>query len=168
MGPLQDTDSQPLYVRFGDSSGRGNHGCAGANCEPSDFERLEELTMPLGQKVIVIGGGHNGLIAAFYLARGGFKPVVLERREVVGGGAVTEEFHPGFHASALAHTLGPLRSDVARDLAVERYDCQIFQPDPRMFSPSPDGRALLFYSDVAKTAGGIARISARDAERYPS
>src|SRR5215475_2889903 len=123
--------------------------------------------MPLGQKVVVVGGGHNGLIAAFYLAKGGFKPVVLERREVVGGGAVTEEFHPGFHASALAHTLGPLRADVARDLQVEKFDCQIFEPDPRVFSPAPDGRALLFYSDVAKTAGAIARISARDAEKYP-
>jgi phytoene dehydrogenase-like protein len=123
--------------------------------------------MPLGQKVVIVGGGHNGLIAAFYLARGGFKPVVLERREMVGGGAVTEEFHPGFFASTLAHTLGPLRADVARDLHVEKFDCQIFQSDPRVFSPSPDGKALLFYSDVGKTAGGIARISAKDGEKYP-
>jgi phytoene dehydrogenase-like protein len=125
-----------------------------------------ELTMPLGQKVVVIGGGHNGLITAFYLAKGGFKPVVLERREMVGGGAVTEEFHPGFFGSALAHTMGPLRADVARDLQVEKFDCQIFHPDPRVFSPSPDGRALLFYSDVAKTAGAIARVSAKDGENY--
>ena len=122
--------------------------------------------MPLGQKVVIVGGGHNGLITAFYLAKGGFKPVVLESREMVGGGAVTEEFHPGFFASTLAHTLGPLRADVARDLAVEKFDCQIFQPDPRVFSPAPDGRALLFYSDVTKTAGGIARLSAKDAENY--
>jgi phytoene dehydrogenase-like protein len=125
-----------------------------------------ELTMPLGQKVVVIGGGHNGLITAFYLAKGGFKPVVLERREMVGGGAVTEEFHPGFFASTLAHTMGPLRADVARDLQVEKFDCQILQPDPRVFSPSPDGKALLFYSDVAKTAGAIARVSAKDGENY--
>ena len=123
--------------------------------------------MPLGQKVVVVGGGHNGLITAFYLAKGGFKPVVLERREIVGGGAVTEEFHPGFRASTLAHTLGPLRADVARDLGVEKFDCQLLYPDPRVFSPSPDGRALLFYSDPGKTAGGMARISAKDAERYP-
>jgi phytoene dehydrogenase-like protein len=126
-----------------------------------------ELIMPLGQKVVVIGGGHNGLIAAFYLAKGGFRPVVLESREMVGGGAVTEEFHPGFHGSTLAHTLGPLRADVARDLQVEKFDCQILQPDPRVFSPAPDGRAVLFYSDVAKTAGAIARISAKDGEKYP-
>ena len=122
--------------------------------------------MPLGQKVVVVGGGHNGLIAAFYLAKGGFKPVVLERREIVGGGAVTEEFYPGFHASTLAHTLGPLGPEVARDLQVEKFDCQIFQPDPRVFSPSPDGKALLFYSDVTKTAGAIARMSAKDGEKY--
>src|SRR5258708_8039659 len=122
--------------------------------------------MPIGQRVVFIGGGHNALIAAFYLAKGGFKPVVLERREMVGGGAVTEEFHPGFFASTLAHTMGPLRADVARDLQVEKFDCQILQPDPRVFSPSPDGKALLFYSDVAKTAGAIARVSAKDGENY--
>ena len=122
--------------------------------------------MPLGQKVVVIGGGHNGLITAFYLAKGGFKPVVLERREMVGGGAVTEEFHPGFFASTLAHVMGPLRADVARDLQLEKFDCQIVQPDPRVFSPSPDGKALLFYSDVAKTAGAIARVSSKDGENY--
>jgi phytoene dehydrogenase-like protein len=58
--------------------------------------------MPIGQQVVLIGGGHNALITAFYLAKGGFKPLVLERRDVIGGGAVTEEFHPGFSASALA------------------------------------------------------------------
>src|SRR5258708_18541256 len=125
-----------------------------------------ELTMPLGQKVVVMGGGHNGLIAAFDLAKGGFKPVVRERREMVGGGAVTEEFHPGFFASTLAHTMGPLRADIAQDLQVEKFDCQILQRDPRVFSPSPDGQALLFYSDVAKTAGAIARVSAKDGENY--
>lgn len=123
--------------------------------------------MPLGQKVVFVGGGHNALVAAYYLAKGGFKPLVLERREVVGGGAVTEEFHPGFRASALAHALGPLRADVARDIGVEKFDCHIFDPDPRLFAPSPDGRAVLFYRDARKTAGGMARISASDAEKYP-
>src|ERR1700758_5777717 len=98
--------------------------------------------MPLGQKVVIVGGGHNGLITAFYLAKGGFKPVVLERREMVGGGAVTEEFHPGFRASTLAHTLGPLRADIARDMKLDKFDLQIFRPDPRVFSPSRDGKAL--------------------------
>jgi phytoene dehydrogenase-like protein len=125
-----------------------------------------QLIMPIGQRVVLIGGGHNALITAFYLAKGGFKPLVLERRELVGGGAVTEEFHPGFHASTLAHTLGPLRADVARDLQIEKFDCQILHPDPRVFAPTPDGRALLFYNDHAKTAGGIAHLSAKDAAKY--
>jgi phytoene dehydrogenase-like protein len=122
--------------------------------------------MPLGQRVVLIGGGHNGLITAFYLAKGGFKPVVLERREMVGGGAITEEFHPGFHASTLAHTLGPLRADIARDMQLERFGCEILRPDPRVFAPTPDGRALLFYDDHAKTSGGIAHLSAKDAQKY--
>jgi len=122
--------------------------------------------MPIGQRVVLIGGGHNALITAFYLAKGGFKPLVLERRDVVGGGAITQEFHPGFKASTLAHTLGPLRADVARDLQLEKFDCDILYPDPRVFTPSLDGNALLFYNDHAKTAGGIARISAKDAAKY--
>jgi phytoene dehydrogenase-like protein len=122
--------------------------------------------MPIGQRVVLIGGGHNALIAAFYLAKGGFKPLVLERREMVGGGAITEEFHPGFRASTLAHTLGPLRADVARDLQVDNFDCEILYPNPRVFAPTPDGKALLFYNDVAKTAAEIARMSAKDSAKY--
>ena len=125
-----------------------------------------QLTMPLGQRVALIGGGHNALVTAFYLAKGGFKPLVFERREMIGGGAITEEFHPGFRASTLAHTLGPLRADVALDMQLESFDCEILHPDPRVFAPTPDGNALLFYNDVAKTAGEIARISAKDSAKY--
>jgi len=123
--------------------------------------------MPLGQRVVLIGGGHNALVAAFYLAKGGFKPLVFERREIVGGGAVTEEFHPGFRASTLAHTLGPLRADVALDMQLEKFDCEILSPDPRVFAPAPDGRGLFFYDDAAKTAAGIAGFSEKDAAKYP-
>jgi phytoene dehydrogenase-like protein len=123
--------------------------------------------MPLGQRVVLIGGGHNTLIAAFYLAKGGFKPLVLERREMVGGGAITEEFHPGFKASTLAHTLGPLRSDVARDLSIEKFGCEILYPGPRVFAPTLDGKSLLFWNENAKTAAGIARLSVKDAARFP-
>ena len=125
-----------------------------------------QLTMPLGQRVVLIGGGHNSLITAFYLAKGGFKPLVLERREMVGGGAITEEFHPGFRASTLAHTLGPLRADVAKDLQLDKFDCEILSPDPRVFAPTPDGKALHFYNDVAKTAAAIGSFSAKDAAKY--
>ncbi|HYS23915.1 MAG TPA: NAD(P)/FAD-dependent oxidoreductase [Candidatus Eisenbacteria bacterium] len=125
-----------------------------------------QLTMPIGQRVVLIGGGHNALITAFYLAKGGFKPLVLERREMVGGGAITEEFHPRFRASTLAHTLGPLRADIARDLQLDNFDCEILYPDPRVFAPTPDGQALLFYAGVARTAAEIARISAKDSAKY--
>ena len=122
--------------------------------------------MALGQRVVLIGGGHNALIAAFYLAKGGFKPLVLERREMVGGGAVTEEFYPGFRASILAHTVGPLRADIRRDMQLERFSCEILFPDPRVFAPTPDGQALFFYDDSAKTAAGIAHFSKNDARKY--
>src|SRR5438132_259589 len=122
--------------------------------------------MPIGQRVVLIGGGHNSLITAFYLAKGGFRPLVLERREMVGGGAITEEFHPGFRASTLAHTLGPLRADIARDLQLDKFDCEILSPDPRVLAPTPDGKALLFYNDVAKTAAAIGNFSAKDASKY--
>src|SRR5580704_13737656 len=122
--------------------------------------------MPIGQRVALIGGGHNALITAFYLAKGGFKPLVLERREMVGGGAITEEFHPGFRATILSHTLGPLRADVARDLQLEKFEYEVVHPDPRVFAPSPDGKALFFYNDTAKTAAGIASFSEKDAAKY--
>jgi phytoene dehydrogenase-like protein len=130
------------------------------------MEEGGELTMPIGQKVVLVGGGHNALIAAFYLVKGGFKPVVLERRETVGGGAITEEFHPGFRASTLAHTLGPLRADIARDMKLDKFDLQIFRPDPRVFAPAPDGRGLLFYDDAAKTAGAISHLLTKDGAKY--
>jgi phytoene dehydrogenase-like protein len=122
--------------------------------------------MPLGQRVVLIGGGHNALIAAFYLAKGGFKPLVLERREIAGGGAITEEFHFGFRASTLAHTLGPLRGDIALDLQLENFGCEILSPDPRVFAPTPDGRALYFYNEAARTAAAIGNFSGKDASKY--
>ena len=130
------------------------------------MEKGGELTMPIGQKVVVVGGGHNALIAAFYLAKGGFKPILLERRRMVGGGAVTEEFHPGFYASTLSHSLGPLREDIARDMHLERFKLEIFRPDPRVFAPAPDERGLLFYSDAAKTGGSLSHFSAKDGAKY--
>src|SRR5438445_388886 len=177
LGVLPDAHPEPLYVRRGDPSGRRDYGRPRADCEPSDSARLakdgafpavpfEELTMPAGQRILIIGGGHNGLVAAFYLAKGGYKPLVLERREIVGGAAVTEEFHPGFRASTLAHTVGPLRLDVARDMRVEKFGCELIYPDPRVFAPAPDGRAALLYDNHRKTEASIARLSTKDAEKY--
>ena len=71
------------------------------------------------ERVVIIGGGHNGLVAAFYLAKAGFAPLVLERREIVGGSAVTEEIHAGFRCPALLHAAGPLLPQVVQDRSEE-------------------------------------------------
>ena len=79
--------------------------------------------------VVIIGGGHNGLVTAFYLAKAGFKPLILERREQTGGAAVTEEFHPGFKCSTLAHTAGSIRPEIARDMQLEKYGLKLITPE---------------------------------------
>jgi phytoene dehydrogenase-like protein len=118
--------------------------------------------------VVVIGGGPNGLAAAALVAKGGLKPIVLERREVVGGAAVTEEFHPGFRASTVAHTAGPLRPKLARVLDLQRHGLEWMLPEPRVFAPHPDGRGLSLFGDPARSAAEIARFSPKDAARYPA
>ena len=118
--------------------------------------------------VVVIGGGPNGLAAAALLAKGGLKPIVLERREIVGGASVTEEFHPGFRASTVAHTAGPLRPKLAAALDLERHGLEWTLPEPRVFAPHPDGRGLSLFGDPAQSAAEIARFSPKDAARYPA
>src|SRR3989338_11037611 len=119
--------------------------------------------MAAKRDVVIIGGGHNGLVTAFYLARAGRKPFVLERRPAVGGAAITDEIHPGFKAPTLAHTLGPLRADVARDMALERHGLQVIRPEVRVFAPHPDGRALFLYDDAERSAKSIAPFFAKEA-----
>ena len=93
--------------------------------------------------VVIIGGGHNGLVTAFYLAKAGFKPLVLERRAQTGGAAITEEFHPGFRCSTLAHTAGPIRPDIVRDMQLEQHGLKLITPEASVVSLTPDGRAEL-------------------------
>jgi phytoene dehydrogenase-like protein len=116
--------------------------------------------------VIIVGGGHNGLVAAFYLAKAGFKPLVLERRAQVGGCAVTDEFHPGFRCSTLAHNTGPLRADIVRDMQLEKHGLKLTTPEVSTVSLLPDGRALVLYSDAKKAAEEIAQWSQKDAASY--
>jgi phytoene dehydrogenase-like protein len=115
--------------------------------------------------VVIIGAGHNSLVAAFYLAKAGRKPLVLEARPVVGGSAVTEEFHPGFRCSTLLHACGPLRPAVLRDMGLEKSVAWL-RPDPCVFVPHPDGRALVLHHDAKKSAESIAAFSRYDAGRY--
>ena len=117
--------------------------------------------------IVIVGAGHNGLTAACYLAKSGWKPLLLERREVPGGIAVTEELHPGFRCPTVAHSTGPFLSRVTSDLGLERHGLEILRPEVRVFSPSPDGRALLLYDDPARTAAELTRLSARDARSFP-
>jgi phytoene dehydrogenase-like protein len=123
--------------------------------------------MPDARDVVVIGGGHNGLVTAFYLAKVGYKPLVLERRAQPGGAAITEEFHPGFRCSILAHAAGPLRPDIVRDMQLEKHGLRLIKPDVAVTSLSPDGRALILYNDAKKSAQEIAKFSQRDAAKYP-
>jgi phytoene dehydrogenase-like protein len=117
--------------------------------------------------VIIIGGGHNGLVTAFYLAKAGFKPLVLERRAHTGGAAITEEFHPGFRCSTLAHSAGPVLPEVMQDMQLARHGLRLIKPDVSVTALSPDGRALVLYNDIKRTADEIRKFSARDAEKYP-
>src|SRR5580704_11140570 len=116
--------------------------------------------------VLIIGGGHNGLITAFYLAKAGFKPLVLERRAQVGGSAITDEFHPGFRCSTLAHSAGPIRADIVRDMQLERHGLKFIAPDTSVTALSPDGRALSLYTDENKSAQSISAFSQKDAAKY--
>ena len=117
--------------------------------------------------LIIIGGGHNGLVTAFYLAQAGHKPLVLERRSQIGGAAVTEEFSPGFRCSTLAHVAGPLRPDIVRDMQLERHGVKFITPDIGVVALSPDHRALILHNDAQKSSQEIANFSQKDAARYP-
>jgi len=117
--------------------------------------------------VLIIGGGHNGLVTAFYLAKAGFKPLVLERRAQVGGAAITDEFHPGFRCSTLAHSAGPIRPDIVRDMQLEKHGMMLITPEVCVTALSPDGRALSLYQDEDRSAQAIAAFSQKDATKYP-
>jgi phytoene dehydrogenase-like protein len=118
--------------------------------------------------VVIIGGGPNGLVAACYLAKAGLKPVVLEKRSVVGGIAVTEEFAPGFKASSVLHAAGPFLPSIARDLGLEKHGLTFIQPEVRVFAPAPDGRSITLYGDAARTARELEKLSPHDARGYLS
>ncbi|MCH7592630.1 MAG: NAD(P)/FAD-dependent oxidoreductase [Planctomycetes bacterium] len=115
---------------------------------------------------IVVGGGHNGLICAAYLARAGRDVLVLERRDVLGGAAVSEELHPGFTFSVCSYVVSLLRPRIIRELELPRRGLELI-PLECSFLPLPDGDSLCRWSDPHETRREIARFSARDAEVYP-
>ena len=115
---------------------------------------------------IIIGAGHNGLVAANYLAQAGLRVAVLERSDRVGGACVTDEIAPGFRVSAAAYVSGLFRPQIIEDLELAKYGFRQIAFDPQAFCPFPDGRHLFLWGDVERTCKEIARLSKKDAEAY--
>jgi phytoene dehydrogenase-like protein len=117
--------------------------------------------------VAIIGAGHNGLVAAAYLARAGLTVAAFERRELVGGACVTEELWPGVRASPGAYTLSLLRTEIVRELNLPRHGLQVEVHDPYLFAPFPDGRRVITWSDQGRTHAQLAEDwSQEDADAY--
>jgi phytoene dehydrogenase-like protein len=118
--------------------------------------------------VVIIGAGHNGLTCACYLAAAGLKVRVVERRHIVGGAAVTEEFYPGFRNSTASYTVSLLNAQVIRDLNLAQHGLRIVERPFSNFAPMTGGRYLKFGGDEAQTNSEVAKFSQRDADRLPA
>lgn len=116
---------------------------------------------------IIIGGGHNGLVCAAYLAKAGLDVLVLERREILGGACITEELFPGFRFSACSYYCHLLQAKVIEDLQLRRHGFEVSPIDPQKICLFPGGRSLTIWDSVEQTQDAIARFSARDAPAYP-
>ncbi len=117
--------------------------------------------------IVIVGGGHNGLTCACYLAKAGLSVGVFERRSILGGAAVTEEFHPGFRNSTASYTVSLLNPKVIRDLRLAEHGLKVLERPMQNFLPMPDGRALTAGPDGARTTASVRSFSARDADRLP-
>lgn len=114
---------------------------------------------------VIIGGGHNGLAAAYYLAKAGIKPIVLEARGAIGGGAVTGEIHPGFRCPTLTHRTC-LHADIVRDMNLAGHGVEFVAPSVELFAPDIDGRPVVLSADPARTAEGLRLRSAKDSDAF--
>lgn len=117
--------------------------------------------------LIIIGGGHNGLVTAAYMARAGRKVLVLERRPVLGGACVTEETFPGYKVSTFSYVNSLFRPDIIKDLKLHEHGFEMLERSPSSFTPFADGRNLVLGPDAQMTHDSIAQFSKRDAEAYP-
>src|ERR1700751_3979730 len=125
-----------------------------------------EVAKPSDIDAIIIGAGHNGLTCAAYLGMAGLRVPVFERRDVVGGACVTEEFHPGFRNSTASYTVGLLQPKIIRDLKLYENGLRVVERRVQNFLPLPDGRYLL--TGEGRTEREIAKFSSKDAARYPT
>jgi len=116
--------------------------------------------------VVVIGGGLNGLVSALWLARQKLSVTLIDRRDEVGGGAMTAEIGPGIRGPALSHALGPIHADVARALRLHQAEIETITPDPSLTALGKDGWSLVFHRDPVLTAASIHRLSPLDAARW--
>ncbi len=117
---------------------------------------------------VIVGGGHNGLVCAFYLARAGYKVRILERRAIVGGAAVTEEFHPGFRNSTASYTVSLLHPKVIRDMKLADHGYRVIERPVSNFLPQPDGRYLKLGGGLERTQAEFRKFSAKDADALPA
>jgi phytoene dehydrogenase-like protein len=129
---------------------------------------LSRSSTPTRFDAVIIGGGHNGLTCACYLAKSGLTVGVFERRSILGGAAVTEEFHPGFRNSTASYTVSLLNPKVIRDLRLAEHGLKVLERPMQNFLPLPDGRALTAGPAHADTIASIRSFSTRDAERLPA
>jgi phytoene dehydrogenase-like protein len=116
---------------------------------------------------VIVGGGHNSLVCAAYLARVGKRVLLLERRDRVGGALDDAEIVPRFRVPALAHTVGRIWPSVVRDLRLAEHGLELLRPEIRSFAPHPDGGSITLWADPARTAEGLRRWSEADAASYP-
>ena len=123
--------------------------------------------MSVHYDAVIVGGGHNGLVAAFYLARGGLRTLVLERRDIVGGACVTEEFAPGFRASPGAYVLSLLRDVIWHDMRLRERGLHVDQAGPSL-NVFPDGQTFVLHGDRARSVDAIRPLSAHDARAFPA
>lgn len=122
--------------------------------------------MTAAYDVVIIGAGHNGLVAGTYLARAGLRVLLLERRDIIGGACVTEELFPGYRISSCSYICHLLQEKVINDLELPRHGFEVYRLAPARFHPFPDGRYLVAWEEHEQTAAEIARYSARDARAY--
>ncbi len=121
-----------------------------------------------GYDALIVGGGHNGLVCAFYLARAGHRVRVLERRGIVGGAAITEEFHPGFRNSVASYSVSLLNPKVIADMALARHGLRVVIRPLSYFSPVDESRYLILDKDPGRTHREVARWSPKDAGKLPA